>query len=190
MPPRIPGSRPRSGFAANRSFPLSSCFLIFSFRRHTCPKGPQHYRPPYWLCSRRFVPAVRFFLIVLRHRRFNDTDPRPAISACPEIAVHRCRLLLNPPSTWFWRMLACAYFSRITISPACPTTCTPNRGQIVQYFRCIRIPFWDLSPPLPAASSRSGCRTVVILFLLLRVCFPSPCHHRFRSPPFVQATEP
>ena len=28
--------------------------------------------------------------------------------------------------------------------------------------------FWDLSPPLPAASFRSGCRTVVIL--CLRVC--------------------
>ena len=52
---------------------------------------------------------------------------------------------------------------------------------------------WDLSPPLPAASLPSGCRTVVIL--CLRVCLVcvfllSVYHHRFRSPSFVQATEP
>ena len=35
---------------------------------------------------------------------------------------------------------------------------------------------WDPSPPLPAASFRSGCRTVVILCLhVCLVCFPSFC---------------
>ena len=102
------------------------------------------------------------------------------------------RLLLTPPSTWFSRMLVCAYFSLTTIGPACPTTWRqPNRGQTVLCFRCALYAIWDLSPPLPAASSRSGCRTVVILFVrVCLVCVFLLCHHRFRSPPFVQATEP
>ena len=78
------------------------------------------------------------------------------------------RLRLTPSSTWFSRMLACAYFSLTTISPACPTTWRPpNLGEIVFCFRCALYAIWDLSPPLPA-SFRSGCRTVVIL--CLRVC--------------------
>ena len=35
-------------------------------------------------------------------------------------------------------------------------------------FRCALYAIWDLSPPLPAASFRSGCRTVVILCLRIR----------------------
>ena len=140
-----------------------------SFRRHTCPKGPQRYRPPYWLCRHRFVPVDRSFFYVLRHTGFNDTDLRPGFSACPDFAVHRCRLLLTPPSTWFSRVLACAYFSLTTIGPACPTTWRPPiRGVIVFCSRCALYAFWYLSLPLPAVSFRSGCRTVVIW--CLRVC--------------------
>ena len=79
------------------------------------------------------------------------------------------RLLLTPPSTWFSCVLTCAYFSLTTIGPACPTTWRPpNRGEIVFCFSCALYAIWDLSPPLPTASFRSGCRTVVIL--CLRVC--------------------
>ena len=63
------------------------------------------------------------------------------------------RLRLTPPSTWFSRMLACAYFSLTTIGPACPTTWRPpNRGAMVFCSRCALHAFWDLSPLLPAAS--------------------------------------
>ena len=76
------------------------------------------------------------------------------------------RLLLTPPSTWFSRMLACAYFSLTTVGPACPTTWRPlNLGEVVCCFRCALYAIWNLSPPLPAASFRSGCRTAVILCL-------------------------
>ena len=79
------------------------------------------------------------------------------------------RLLLTPPSTWFSRMLACAYFALTTIGAACPTTWRPpNRGEIICCFRCALCAIWDLPSPLPAASFRSACRTVVIL--CLRVC--------------------
>ena len=91
-----------------------------------------------------------------------------------------------PPSTWSLHMLACADFSLTTIGPACPTTWRPpNRGETVFCFRCALYAFWDLSPPLPAASFRSGYRTMVIL--CLRVCLVCV---RFRSPSFVQAAEP
>ena len=50
---------------------------------------------------------------------------------------------------------------------------------------------WDLSPPLPPASFRSGCRTAVILCLRVYLVFVFLLyHHRFRSPHFVKATEP
>ena len=84
--------------------------------------------------------------------------------------------------------------SLTTIGPACPTTWRPPIcGAIAFCSRCALYAFWDLSPPLPAASFRSGCRTVVIL--CLRVCLVcvfllSVYHHRFRSPSFVQVTEP
>ena len=84
------------------------------------------------------------------------------------------RLLLTPPSAWFSRMLACAYFSLTTSGPACPTTWrSPNRGEVVCCFRCALYAIWDLSPPLPATSFRSRCRTVVIL--CLRVCLVCVC---------------
>ena len=99
------------------------------------------------------------FLNVFQHiyTGFNDTDPRPGFSACPGYAVHRCRPLLTPPSTWVSRMLARAYFSLTAIGRACPTTRRPpNCGEIVFCFRCALYAIWDLSPPLPAASVRSG----------------------------------
>ena len=78
-------------------------------------------------------------------------------------------LRLTPPPTWFSRMLACAYSPLNTLDPACPTTWRPpNRGEIGFCFRCASYAIWDPSTPLPAASFRSCCRTVVILFL--RVC--------------------
>ena len=66
-------------------------------------------------------------------------------------------------------MLACAYFSITTVGLACPTTWRPpNRGEIDFCSRCALYAIWDLSPPFPATSFRSGCRTLVIL--CLRVC--------------------
>ena len=82
------------------------------------------------------------------------------------------RLLLTPPSTWFSRMLPCAYFSLTTIGPACPTTWRPpNRGETGWCFRCALDAIWDLSPLLPSTSFRSGCRTVVILCLRVYLVF-------------------
>ena len=79
------------------------------------------------------------------------------------------RLLLTPPSTWFSRILACAYFSLTTIGATCPTTwMPPNRGEIYNFVLGVLCMPFDLSPPFPATSFRSGCRTVVIL--CLRVC--------------------
>ena len=78
------------------------------------------------------------------------------------------RLLLTPPSTWFSRMLTCAYSSLATIGPAFPTTCRPpNRGEIVFFFLvCVVFLLGSIS----AVSARfcSGCRTVVVL--CFRVC--------------------
>ena len=88
---------------------------------------------------------------------FNDTDPRPGFSACPDFAVIKCRLFLTPPSTWCSRMLAYVYFPLTTIGPACPTTWRPpNRGAIGFCSRCALYAFWDLSPPLPAASVQAA----------------------------------
>ena len=38
--------------------------------------------------AHRLVPVDRFLVLVF-YIRFNDTDPRPGFSACPDFAVHR-----------------------------------------------------------------------------------------------------
>ena len=55
--------------------------------------------------------------------------------------------------------------------------------------RCALYAFWYLSPPLPAASFRSGCRTVVISYLWVRSACTPFYHRRFRLPPFIQAVD-
>ena len=123
---------------------------------------------------------------------FNDTDSRHGLSACPNFAVHR-------PSTFdlafdlVFAYVSMCLLSLTTVGPACPTTWrSPIRGAIGFCSRCALYAFWYLSPPLPAASFRLGCRTVVIL--CLRVCLvcvfllsiTADCARLF----FVQATEP
>ena len=122
--------------------------------------------------AHRLVAADRFSLSfvfdipgdrVQRHR-----PPVMAFQHVPTLQSTG-RLLSTPPSTWFSRMLARAYFSLTTIGPTCPTTLRPlNRGKIDVCIRCALYAIWDLSPPLPVASFRSDCRIVVIL--CLRVC--------------------
>ena len=102
-----------------------------------------------------------------------------------------CRLRLTPPSTWFSRVLACAYFSLTTVGPECPTTWRPlNRGDIGSCYRCVLDAFWDLSPPLPAASFRTGCPTVVILCFGCVWCVSSFCLITTDSPSLLSFRRP
>ena len=161
------------------------------FRRHTSPKGSTLPTSLVALHDKdSFLLTVCFYHF--RHLGFNGTDPRPGFSACPDFAVHRCRLLWTPPSSWFSGMLACAYFSLATIGPARSTTWRPpNHRELVYCFRYTRMPFRIyhcrsgrlLSFRLPDRGDTVPPR-------VRGVCFPYLCHHRFRSPPFVQATKP
>ena len=87
---------------------------------------------------------------------FNDTDSCHGFSACPDFAVHRPSTF-DPTFDLVSRILSCAYFSLTAIGPACLTTWRPpNRSGIVFCSRCALYAFWDLSPPLPAASVQAA----------------------------------
>ena len=104
------------------------------------------------------------------------------------------RLRLTPPSTWFSRMLACAYFSPTKIGPACPTTWRPpNRGAIGFCYSCALYFELCLLGSVTAASGRFLSfrlpnRGDIVPSGAFSVCVSSDYHHRSRSPSFVQAT--
>ena len=79
-----------SGSAANRYFPSWFIFLIFLSGGMDAPRV-QRYRLLNWFYSPQVGscwPFSYLFSIYLT-LGFNDTDPRPDVSACPDYAVHR-----------------------------------------------------------------------------------------------------
>ena len=178
LPPRVHRTRPRSGFASDRSSPSWLIFLL-SFRRHTCPKGSTlqtsvlALQPTGW-----FLLTVFLFLFSISYLTlgFNDTDSRHGLSACPGFAVHRPSTF-DPAFDLVFAYVSMCLLSPTTIGPACPTTWRPpNRGEIVLCSRCALYAFWDLSPPL--AFFHSGDLTVAISYLLGSFSVYPPFYHR------------
>ena len=72
---------------------------------------------------------------------FNDTNPRPGFSECPDFAVHRPSAL-DPAFDLVFAYVSMYLLSLATNGPACPTTWRqPNRGEIGFGFRCARLLF-------------------------------------------------